>query len=97
MALSDETRRWANQRIDEALDETRGRATQLIDELLDLVRADAVQAERAAAAAYVRDRARWLRAEADAGGSMLLRKEAKTCDYIADQIEAGRRAGSHLR
>lgn len=56
-----------------------------------------MEAERAAVAAYVRDRARWLRAEVDAGGSGTLRAEAGICDYIAGQIAAGRRAGSHPR
>lgn len=55
------------------------------------------RSERAEIVAYIRDRARWLRAEVKHGGSLQLLAEVKVLDYLAGQVEKGRRAGSHAR
>lgn len=56
-----------------------------------------VLAGREEAAAYLADRARWLREEQAAGGCASLRRRAEECEYLAGQVRAGRKAGGHPR
>lgn len=57
-----------------------------------------VRGERAAIVAYLRDRARWLRAESAAGGAWCLQKDADVAQGLADLIEKDRHhGGGHPR
>ncbi len=85
------------QAVDDALVRAAGMAPPVVLQVSPIVPLTAAQQERAAVVAYVRDRARWLRAEEKAGGDPSLCREAKSLDYVAEQIAQGRRAGSHIR
>lgn len=60
--------------------------------------AEAAAEERKAIVAYLRDRARWLRAEVKAGADTSLQMDANQCDVVAGLIAGGRHyRGGHIR